>query len=50
VSTRDDTTRERDVVEQLRDALDGLEHVGFGTSPPGTPGTGEPARSLAVWR
>ena len=23
-------------VEQLRDALDGLEHVGFGTSPPGT--------------
>lgn len=35
-------------VEQLRDALDGLEHVGFGTSPPGTPGTGEPARSLAV--
>jgi hypothetical protein len=37
-----------EAVEQLRDALDGLEHVGFGTSPPGTPGTGEPARSLAV--
>lgn len=36
------------VVEQLRDALKGLEHVGFGTSLPGTPGTGEPARSLAV--
>jgi hypothetical protein len=33
----DDTTRDRDVVEQLRDALDGLEHVGFRTSPPGTP-------------
>jgi hypothetical protein len=37
-----------EAVEQLRDALDGLEHVGFGTSPPGTPGTGEPARSLAA--
>jgi len=34
-----------EVVEQLRDALDGLEHVGFGTSPLGTPGTGEPARA-----
>jgi len=37
-----------EAVEQLRDALDGLEHVGFGTSPPGAPGTGEPARSLAA--
>jgi Mg-chelatase subunit ChlD len=37
-----------EAVEQLRDALDGLEHVGFGASPPGTPGTGEPARSLAA--
>jgi hypothetical protein len=37
-----------EAVEQLRDALDGLEHVGFGTCPPGTSGTGEPARSLAA--
>jgi len=37
-----------EAVEQLRDALDGLEHVGFGANPPGTPGTGEPARSLAA--
>jgi hypothetical protein len=37
-----------EAVEQLRDALDGLEYVGFGTSPLGTPGTGEPARSLAA--
>lgn len=37
-----------EAVEQLRDALDGLEHVGFGTSPPGEPGAGEPARSLAA--
>jgi uncharacterized protein with von Willebrand factor type A (vWA) domain len=37
-----------EAVEQLRDALDGLEHVGFGTNPPGAPGTGEPARSLAA--
>ncbi len=37
-----------EAVEQLRDALDGLEHVGFGTSPLGTPGTGELARSLTA--
>jgi hypothetical protein len=37
-----------EAVEQLRDALDGLAHVGFGASPPGTPSTGEPARSLAA--
>jgi len=37
-----------EVVEQLRDALDGLEYVGFGASPPGTPGSGETARSLAA--
>ena len=37
-----------EAVEQLRDALDGLEHVGFGASPPGAPCTGEPARSLAA--
>jgi hypothetical protein len=37
-----------EAVEQLRDALDGLEHVGFGASPDGTPGSGETARSLAA--
>lgn len=37
-----------EAVEQLRDALDGFEHVGFGTSLLGTPGSDEPARSLAA--
>jgi hypothetical protein len=35
-------------VEQLRDGLDRLEHVGFGASPPGAPASSEPARSLAA--
>jgi len=43
-----------EAVEQLQDALDGLEHVAFGHLPgvgassPGVPDSGEPARSLAA--
>jgi uncharacterized protein with von Willebrand factor type A (vWA) domain len=37
-----------EAIEQVRDALEGLAHVGFGTSPTGTPGTGAQPRSLAM--
>ncbi|HET9621329.1 MAG TPA: hypothetical protein VFP84_08190, partial [Kofleriaceae bacterium] len=37
-----------EAIERIREALEGLEHVGFGSGPPGPPGTGAQPRSLAM--